>query len=302
MSDARSWFPFHVRDFWRSPAVRRMSAEAVGLYVFLLCEQWEEGGAIQDDPDLWRDVAPPVVDFDSAWKAVRPCFQGAGPGLMSNLRIEEERGRADSIREKRRQAGKASGRARKAETGNTCSTPANTCSTKTNTGQDRTGEEKTGQREPPNPPSQGGASPKRRSGKPRWAGTVPPSWSPQMAEGFAEFVRHREEIRKPLTPLAGNRLVKRLVELGETRSLAAIAHTIEHGWQGLREPEAGRSGPNGAQLTPAQRALQNLQDAGFFDDDEEADRGGSGLPDSVLPRLESERDHHRGLPPGAERP
>ena len=37
------WFPFYVDDFMASPKVARMTMEEVGVYVFLLCQQHQEG-------------------------------------------------------------------------------------------------------------------------------------------------------------------------------------------------------------------------------------------------------------------
>lgn len=37
------WFPFYVDDFMASPKVARMSMEEVGVYLFLLCQQHQDG-------------------------------------------------------------------------------------------------------------------------------------------------------------------------------------------------------------------------------------------------------------------
>jgi hypothetical protein len=59
---------------------------------------------------------------------------------------------------------------------------------------------------------------------------------------WSDWVQHRREIKKKLTPLAVTKQLKRLASMGESRARTAIEHTIEKGWTGLREPE-GASAP-----------------------------------------------------------
>jgi hypothetical protein len=68
--------------------------------------------------------------------------------------------------------------------------------------------------------------------------------SPEFLETWNQWERHRREIKKPLTTLQGQKQLEKFAEWGLKRSVAAINHTIEKGWQGIREPEGG-SGANG---------------------------------------------------------
>lgn len=61
--------------------------------------------------------------------------------------------------------------------------------------------------------------------------------TPAFREAWATFSTHRSELTKPLTPTAAGMALKRLAEMGEPRAIAAIEHTIEKGWQGIREPD-----------------------------------------------------------------
>ena len=58
---------------------------------------------------------------------------------------------------------------------------------------------------------------------------------------WAEWVKHRTEIRKPLKPTQITKQLKRLGSLGEAKAIAALNHTIANGWQGIREPEPDMS-------------------------------------------------------------
>lgn len=45
----RPWFPFYTVDFWNDSFVRGLDYAEAGLYIRLLCEQWEDG-FLPDDP------------------------------------------------------------------------------------------------------------------------------------------------------------------------------------------------------------------------------------------------------------
>ena len=63
-----------------------------------------------------------------------------------------------------------------------------------------------------------------------------------LEQAWAEWLRHRREIKKPMTEISAAKLAKKLVDWGDERAIAAIDHTIASGWQGLREPEPARNG------------------------------------------------------------
>lgn len=74
---------------------------------------------------------------------------------------------------------------------------------------------------------------------------LPPELAP-IGEIWRDFVRHRSEIRKPLTPTAAKRLIDKLAEMGVARAGAAITHSIANGWQGIFEPETNGRGQSTA--------------------------------------------------------
>jgi uncharacterized protein YdaU (DUF1376 family) len=60
----------------------------------------------------------------------------------------------------------------------------------------------------------------------------------RFKRAWEEWIQHRTEIKKKLTPTSITRQLKAMNKWGEDRAVAAIHHTIEKGWQGLQEPTA----------------------------------------------------------------
>ena len=73
--------------------------------------------------------------------------------------------------------------------------------------------------------------------------TILPFPSDAFREAWADFLKHRQEIRKKMTPTATKHAWKELAAMGEQRAIAAINHTIAKGWQGIREPDSVNSRP-----------------------------------------------------------
>ena len=93
-------------------------------------------------------------------------------------------------------------------------------------------------------PSDNGRKP-RKLKKPELLPPLPASLgSGEMLTAWDDWIRHRREIRKPLTVTCAAKQVAQFEKWGETRAIAAIEHTILKGWQGLREPDAPPDKPN----------------------------------------------------------
>jgi hypothetical protein len=54
---------------------------------------------------------------------------------------------------------------------------------------------------------------------------------------WTDWVAHRNDIRKKLTPTSVRQQLKEFSEWGAIRAVEAIRYTIAKGWQGIREPE-----------------------------------------------------------------
>ena len=66
----------------------------------------------------------------------------------------------------------------------------------------------------------------------------------RFREAWAEWEKHRREIKKRLTPMAIRKQFGQLVSMGEARAVEAINHSIAQGYQGIFEPKNG-SKPHG---------------------------------------------------------
>lgn len=80
---------------------------------------------------------------------------------------------------------------------------------------------------------------KSREEKIREETPLPPSLdSDSFRSAWADWKRHRTEIKKPLKPTMEAAQLKEFGEWGQDRAIAAIRYTIRMGWQGIREPES----------------------------------------------------------------
>jgi len=80
---------------------------------------------------------------------------------------------------------------------------------------------------------------------------LPPSLeSPEFRAAWADWMRHRMEIKKPYKPLGVEKLVEQLAAMGAVRSIAAINYSIANQWQGVFEPKSSDRPGRGAGSDP----------------------------------------------------
>lgn len=60
-------------------------------------------------------------------------------------------------------------------------------------------------------------------------------------KAWADWIKHRKEKRKPLTPTSTERQLQSLASMGLERAITAINHSIEKGWVGIFEPDQTRT-------------------------------------------------------------
>ncbi|MCX6879476.1 MAG: helix-turn-helix domain-containing protein [Verrucomicrobia bacterium] len=72
---------------------------------------------------------------------------------------------------------------------------------------------------------------------------VMPFPSEVFAEVWREWEQHRIEIKHKITPTSAKGQFKKLLAMGEARSITAIQHSIANGWRGIFEPPANGSHP-----------------------------------------------------------
>jgi hypothetical protein len=76
-------------------------------------------------------------------------------------------------------------------------------------------------------------------------------------ESWNNWLSHRNEIKKPLTPTSTVQQLKKLATMGETRAIEAINHSIGNGWTGIFEPKSDATPNNGKTLNLGRRGHSN---------------------------------------------
>ena len=67
--------------------------------------------------------------------------------------------------------------------------------------------------------------------------------TPEVRSALADWVRYRKQRKPALTAMTIKRLPARILKMGAEQFIAAVAHTIDQGWTGLREPEQVSDSP-----------------------------------------------------------
>jgi len=102
VADTLPWFPFYVDRFLGSRKTRTMTAEQVGIYLLLLCEQWDHG-AIPDVPAELEDIAR--APHSQAMAVLQRCFE-LKDGMWINAPLEEIRTEQETKSERFAEAGR----------------------------------------------------------------------------------------------------------------------------------------------------------------------------------------------------
>ena len=91
-------FPFYVQDFICGTSL--MTAEQVGGYLRLLCQQWDKGG-IPDDDKLLKRLSG--IRKASTLNVVKEKFAKCEDGMLRNERLEREREKRSTFTQAQRQ-------------------------------------------------------------------------------------------------------------------------------------------------------------------------------------------------------
>ena len=226
--------PLWVYDVETDETCALMSPEAFGIYVKLLMRQWIEGSIPADEAALLRLLRLPSERYSgclaNALAKFSPC--NGNPDRLANARLTEERDKAVAKVEKNRLAGRKGGLASanaQADGGADAqaTAPIRAYDSDSNTSSS----------------GKGGAG-----GKPEDVPIPLTLDTEKFRQAWADWVKHRGEIKKKLTPLAVAKALKALEKLGHDRAISAIEHSIANGWTGIDEPANGGSGP-GASVT-----------------------------------------------------
>ncbi len=72
-----------------------------------------------------------------------------------------------------------------------------------------------------------------RGPAPNPAAEIPPGWSPELRQAWADWVEHRRQSGKPLTAVARRLQIAQLNRWTDAEAITNIHHAITSGWQGI---------------------------------------------------------------------
>ena len=110
MKNAPPAFQFYPDDFLGGTA--KFTDAEVGLYMRLICAQWNEGGLVNDDQDL-QSYGKPSVAGPTPIERIKAKFNQDADGKLRQIRLEVEREKQRLYRESRSNNGKHGGRPQK---------------------------------------------------------------------------------------------------------------------------------------------------------------------------------------------
>ena len=234
---------FYPGDWMKDPALRSVSVSARGLWIDLLCLMHESPrrGYLQHatgKPVTAEQIARMTgCSTDEVSRLLQELeysgvFSCTEHGVIYSRRIVRD----ESIREKRREAGRKGGNPRLLkqnatkpqpkpnQSGKQKPTPSFSSSVSTSV------ETNTPPRSPPGESRSG----KRRSQfDPRSVPLPPPLDTAAFRSAWIDWCDDRQDRRKPITKRAATLQIAKLAKVGEQQAIAAIRTAIERGWQGL---------------------------------------------------------------------
>lgn len=101
-------FQFYPKDFLNDEKQIRMSATAAGIYIRLLCHCWNEGSLPQDPHVLAKMAGASNRQLADLWPSIAPCFRVTEDGRLIQPRLEREREKQLTYRQRQSDRGKAS--------------------------------------------------------------------------------------------------------------------------------------------------------------------------------------------------
>ena len=104
------FLPLFPRDF--IAATLGWTMEQRGLYITLMCAEWELGSLPADQPTLANVAGATLLDFARVWKKVHSKFVDRGDGELVNSKLEEHRSKSLKLKTVRSEAGKKGGKAK----------------------------------------------------------------------------------------------------------------------------------------------------------------------------------------------
>ena len=106
MAKSLAMMPFFPRDYYC--ATRTLTLAQRGAYTDLLFWSWDNGPLPADPENLMRIIACSEAEFKQVWPAIRDKFveYPDGLGKLVNLRLEEERRKYSTFRQRQSEGGR----------------------------------------------------------------------------------------------------------------------------------------------------------------------------------------------------
>jgi len=219
------WYP---ADYLADMQVRMLSWASRGLYVELLCFCWREGYIPADS----TAIAQLTGCHDLA--IIEPClllFSDSGEsGKLIHKRLEKERDKQNEHRKERAEAGKKGAESRW----------GNKKSTRKKKDSKANGSANGSAMMLPMAKNGSSSSISSSTSTSELISTnvdILPFSSPDFLMFWSNWMQHRIEIKKKLTPTTKKQQLAKLGEMGEARAIAALKHSLAGGWQGIFEPQ-----------------------------------------------------------------
>lgn len=116
-------FQFYVKEWRSSRAIMRMSFAQRGMYLEMLCEQWENLSLPDSPEEVAEIVGGSTYEWSRNWDVLRRKFVSNDDGTIYNLRLQKEREKQKSHSKRQSDRGKAGAAARWQKDGASISRP-----------------------------------------------------------------------------------------------------------------------------------------------------------------------------------
>ena len=221
-------FQFYPADYLADMQVRMLSWASRGLYVDLLCYCWREGYIPADS----SAIAQLCGCHDLA--IIEPCLllfsDSEESGKLIHKRLEKEREKQNEHRKERAEAGKKGAESRWGNKKPTRKKKDSSANGSANGSAIVL------------PMAKNSSSTSSSTSSSELISTYVDMDLPFQSADFALFwrnwIQHRKEMKKPLTPTSHKSQLAFLAGMTEGKAIASLKQSMQQGWQGIFEPDS----------------------------------------------------------------
>ncbi len=233
---------FYPGDWMKDPALRSVSIAARGLWIDMLClmHECDRRGYLQHvtgkpvtAEQLARMTGCSTDELSQLLQELEDSgvFSRTEHGVLYSRRLVRD----ERLRSKRRASGRLGGN------------PVLLNQTDKQNASKTQAKPQAKRKQKPTPSSSSSSSSSSSDKKKTPPPPLPSALdSREFRSAWDDWVGHRKEIRKPLTPTCIKQQLAKMADWGQERSIVAMRHTMAMGWQGLREPEIATQATRGS--------------------------------------------------------